>query len=261
MFDQLGEGVFRRRYESLDLNVGVVVGDDGLLIIDTRSTHEEARELLDELKGLSSKPVRWVINTHYHWDHVYGNAMFEGAEIWGHELCQSAMRDIGEEMKESAKRWLPAENHPEIDAVIVVPPKKVFSDEVSLDIGREVSMTHHGFAHTDSDIVVRVPDADVAYFGDMLEEGAPPNFGDSYPVAWPLALRLAAEDLPSVIVPGHGDVVDQEFVETQHAELVRVAEQATFYVTGEMSLEEAATQGPYPVDVMKSALLRAAAVA
>lgn len=261
MFDQLAEGVFRRRYESLDLNVGVVVGDDGLAVIDTRSTHNEARELLDELAILSSKPVRWVINTHYHWDHVYGNAMFEDAEIWGHELCRSALQNVGEKMKQSAKSWLPSELHGDVDEVRVVPPEKVFSDQVSLDIGLEISMSYHGLGHTDSDIVVRVPDAGVAFFGDLLEEGAPPNFGDSYPVAWPLSLRLAAEDLPGVVVPGHGDVVDREFVEAQHAELVRVAELATSYVIGEVELEEAAVLGPYPADAMKSALVRAAAVA
>lgn len=261
MFDQLGEGVFRRRYRSLDLNIGVVVGDDGLAVIDTRSTHREAQELLDELATLSPKPVRWVINTHYHWDHVYGNAMFEDAEIWGHELCRSALLSIGEEMKESAKRWLPAELHREVDEVRIVPPEKTFSDRVSLDIGREVSLSYHGFGHTDSDIVIRVPDAGVVFFGDLLEEGAPPNFGDSYPVAWPLSLRLASDDLPAVVVPGHGDVVEPSFVAAQHAELVEVAELATSYVSGDVELEEAVTKGPYPVEVMETALIRAAAVA
>lgn len=261
MFDHLGEGVFRRRYESLDLNVGVVIGEDGLLVIDTRASHREARELLDELTTLSPKPVRWVVNTHFHWDHVFGNAIFDEAEIWGHELCQVALRDFGEEMKDSAKEWLPGESHGDIDQVRVVPPQMVFSDTVSLDIGREISLSYHGFAHTDSDIVVRVSDAGVAFFGDVLEEGAPPSFGDSYPVAWPLTLRLASEALPEVVVPGHGDVVDRAFVRAQHAELVEVAEIATSYVNGEVELEQAASRGPYPVDVMKTALLRAAAVA
>jgi len=261
VFDQLGEGVFRRRYRSLDLNIGVVVGDDGLAVIDTRSTHREAQELLDELATLSPNPVRWVINTHYHWDHVYGNAMFEGAEIWGHELCRSALLSIGEEMKESAKGWLPAELHRDVDEVRVVPPEKTFSDRVSLDIGREVSLSYHGFGHTDSDIVIRVPDAGVVFFGDLLEEGAPPNFGDSYPVAWPLSLRLASDDLPDVVVPGHGDVVGPSFVAGQHAELVEVAELATSYVSGDVELEEAVNRGPYPVEVMETALIRAAAVA
>ena len=261
MFDQLAEGVFRRRYQSLDLNVGVVIGDDGLLVIDTRASHREARELLDELATLSPKPVRWVVNTHYHWDHVYGNAMFDGAEIWGHELCQTALGEIGEEMKSSAKEWLPIEQHDDIDQVKVVPPQKVFSDSISLDIGREVALSYHGFAHTDSDIVVRVPGAEVAFFGDLLEEGAPPSFADSYPVAWPLSLSLASEELAEVVVPGHGDVVGRDFVEAQHAELVEVADIATSFVNGEVGLDEAATAGPYPGDVMKTALLRAAAVA
>lgn len=257
MFDQLGEGVFRRRYQSLDLNVGVVIGDDGLLVIDTRSTHQEARDLLDELATLSPKPVRWVINTHYHWDHVYGNAMFEGAEIWGHELCRAALNDIGEEMKAWAKAWLPDEVHPDIDQVEIVAPERVFSDHVSLDIGREVSMSYHGFGHTDSDIVVRVPDADVAFFGDLVEEGAPPNFGDSYPVAWPLSLLVASEDLTGVVVPGHGDVVGPEFVRMQQRELSEVAELASAYVSGQMSLGQAVSSGPYPREVMESAMRRA----
>lgn len=236
------------------------MGEDGLAVIDTRSTHREAQVLLDELAKLSPKPVRWVINTHYHWDHVYGNAMFDGAEIWGHELCRLALQAVGEEMKESAKSWLPAELHGDIDEVRIVPPQSTFSDHVSLDIGREVSMSYHGLGHTDSDIVIRVPDAGVVFFGDLLEEGAPPNFGDSYPMAWPLSLRLASEDLPDVVVPGHGDTVNGEFVAGQLSELARVAELASAFLTGETELEEAAAQGPYPVDVMKSALLRAAAV-
>lgn len=261
MFDQVGEGVFRRRYESLDLNVGVVIGDDGVLVVDTRASHREAQQLVDELSALTSKPVRWVVNTHYHWDHVFGNAVFEDAEIWGHELCQAALNDFGEDMRASAKKWLPDEYHDDIDRVRIVSPRRTFADTVSLQIGRDVRLTYHGFAHTDSDIVVRVPDADVAFFGDMVEEGAPPWFGDSYPVAWPLALRLASDELPSVVVPGHGDVVDPRFVEAQHQDLVAVAEVATSYVTGEAELEEAVGRGPYPEEVMRTALLRGMAVA
>ena len=78
MFDELADGVFRRHYESLDLNVGVVLGDEGSLIADTRASHVEADELLDELRRLTSLPVLWVIDTHWHWDHTFGNARFPG---------------------------------------------------------------------------------------------------------------------------------------------------------------------------------------
>jgi glyoxylase-like metal-dependent hydrolase (beta-lactamase superfamily II) len=260
VFDELAEGVFRRRYESLDLNIGVVIGEDGVLVIDTRSTEREAAELRDELAVLTQKPVRWVVNTHWHWDHSYGNAVFEHAEIWGHELCQIALETHGEEMKAAAKKWLPEASHEEIDRVRIVPPTRVFSERATIAIGRSVDLSYHGFAHTDNDIIVTVSDGGVAYFGDLIEEGAPPNFGDSHPVAWPLTLRLASETLPPTIVPGHGDVVDPAFVETQHEQLVEVAELSTRFVEGEVGLDEACTLGPYGVDVMRSALLRAQAV-
>lgn len=260
MFDELADGVFRRRYESLDLNIGVILGEDGVLVIDTRASEREAAELLDELGTLTPKPVRWVVNTHWHWDHAYGNAVFEDAEIWGHELCQIALETRGEEMKASAKTWLPEASHDEIDRVRIVAPTKTFSERATVAIGRSVELSYHGFAHTDNDIVVTVPQGDVAFFGDLIEEGAPPNFGDSHPVAWPLTLRLASESLPTTIVPGHGDVVDRAFVETQHQELVEVAELSTRFVAGEIGLDEASAQGPYDAEVMRGALLRAQAV-
>jgi glyoxylase-like metal-dependent hydrolase (beta-lactamase superfamily II) len=83
MFDQLADGVYRRRYESLDLNVGVVLGEEGALIVDTRASHVEADELLDELRTLTSLPVRWVIDTHWPWDHTFGNARFPGSRDLG----------------------------------------------------------------------------------------------------------------------------------------------------------------------------------
>ena len=260
VFDELGDGVFRRRYDSLDLNVGVVIGDDGVLIVDTRSTLREARELREELRGLTSLPVRWVVNTHWHFDHTFGNAVFGDAEIWGHELCQIALEEHGEEMKSWAKGWLP-EVHADVDEVVIAPPTKTFADRASLQIGRRIDMTYHGFGHTDNDIVVDVPDGGVIFFGDLIEEGGPPTFEDSYPVAWPLTLRLAADDLSPVVVPGHGDVVDDRFVRSQHDDLEIVADLATAYVTGELALEEAASSGPYDESVMRKALLRAQAVA
>ncbi|HEX6301022.1 MAG TPA: MBL fold metallo-hydrolase [Acidimicrobiia bacterium] len=261
MFDQLAEGVFRRRYESLDLNVGVVIGEDAVLVIDTRASHRQAGELIQQLGEITSLPVRWVVNTHWHWDHVFGNALFPDAEIWGHELCQIALATRGEEMKAAAKKWVPAEHQQEIDQVEIVPPDKTFAQGASLAIGRAVEMSYHGFGHTDADLIVTVPDADVSFFGDLVEEGAPPSFGDSYPVAWPLTLRLASDSLTGTIVPGHGDVVDPDFVRSQHEELVVVAEMATDFVNGEIDLEEAASSGPYGVEVMRSALIRAQAVA
>lgn len=257
MFDELGEGVYRRRYESLDLNVGVVLGDDGILIVDTRSTHEEAAELLRDLGTLTDLPVRWVVNTHWHWDHVFGNSAFPNCEIWGHELCRVGMERFGERMKVDARGWLPAHQHAQVDEVVIVPPDRTFSDSVSLAIGRAVHLTYHGLAHTDADIVVRTPGSGVAFFGDMIEESAPPNFGDSYPLLWHETLESAMTDMPAVAVPGHGDVVDGDFVRTQLEELREVSRLADAMIAGELDMEAASSRGPFPQEVMKSALARA----
>ncbi len=261
MFDELGDGVFRRRYEPLDLNVGIVIGDDGVLVIDTRSSPVEAAEIQHELAEITDLPVKWVVNTHWHFDHTFGNYAFGQAEVWGHELCHMALSQRSEEIRESARRWLGPERAEEIEEVEIVPPHKVFTDQASLDIGRRVEMGYFGFGHTDSDIIVSILDSGVAFFGDLVEEGASPVFGDGYPVAWPLTLRLAAQELPGTIVPGHGDAVDPAFVHSQHEELVAVAELSTRFVDGEIDLEEATASGPYSEEVMRSALLRAQAVA
>ncbi|HEU5113369.1 MAG TPA: MBL fold metallo-hydrolase, partial [Acidimicrobiia bacterium] len=133
MFDQLADGVFRRRYESLDLNVGVVLGEDGALIIDTRASHVEADELLDELGTLTSLPVRWVIDTHWHWDHTFGNARFPAAEIWGHERCRDVMLDRADSMKEDAASWLP-DRLAEFAEVVITPPTRFFDTLARIDL-------------------------------------------------------------------------------------------------------------------------------
>lgn len=176
MFDELADGVFRRRYESLDLNVGVVLGEEGTVIVDTRASHVEADELLDELPRLTSLPVRWVIDTHWHWDHTFGNARFPAAEIWGHERCRKAMVDRGESMKDDAATWLP-DRVEEIAQVVITLPTRVFDTVARIDLGPVVAvLSYHGRGHTDGDIVVTV--GEVSFMGDLREEGAPPVFDD-----------------------------------------------------------------------------------
>ena len=67
MWNEIGDRVFVRRYPFLALTIGVVVGDDGVLVVDTRASHAEARELTDDLATLTDLPVRWVVNTHLQW--------------------------------------------------------------------------------------------------------------------------------------------------------------------------------------------------
>jgi glyoxylase-like metal-dependent hydrolase (beta-lactamase superfamily II) len=80
-WQEVGHRAYRFRYRSLDLNVGVVLGDDEVLVVDTRSFAAEAAELLADLRALTPLPCRQVVNTHWHYDHCYGNATLRPAAI------------------------------------------------------------------------------------------------------------------------------------------------------------------------------------
>ncbi|MGA7271057.1 MAG: MBL fold metallo-hydrolase [Acidimicrobiia bacterium] len=247
-FDELGDRVFRRRYSHLDLNVGVVIGEAGTLVIDTRASHREGGELREELRRLTDRPVVGVINTHFHWDHVWGNSRFADMPIWGHVRCRDFLLESGDAMRQHVLAQIEPEFRGQVEEVVTVPPNETLETSDRIHLGdRVVLLNHHGRGHTDSDLVVTVPDADVTFAGDLLEEGAPPSFGDSFPLEWPRT--LAAVDFSSTIVPGHGDVVDRAFVEQQRGELEAVAQ----------ALRDAdpdaiqAPPGPYPPRVMASA--------
>jgi glyoxylase-like metal-dependent hydrolase (beta-lactamase superfamily II) len=222
---ELDHGVFAATYPFLSLTIGVVIGDEGVLLVDTRSTHEEARELSRDLVALTSLPVQWTVNTHWHWDHCWGNAVFARAECWGHERTRSALIERGEAMRRKAREWFPPERRPEVDEVEIRPPDHTFATQVSLDIGRIVELRYHGLGHTDGDIVVEA--GLVLFVGDLVEESGPPAFDDAHPTKWAPTLDRMLERVRGPVVPGHGRPVDRAFVEAQRDEIAAMASLAT----------------------------------
>lgn len=256
IFDEVGDRVFRRRYESLDQNIGIILGDTAVLVVDSRASHRHADELRSELASLTKLPVGWVVNTHYHWDHTWGNARFPEARLWGHEACRTEMIENGEEMRRRVLEWMPAEHHEVVEAVVITPPTETFSTSASIDLdGRIVELTYHGRGHTNSDIVVAIPDTGVVFAGDLIEEGAPLSFGDAYPLEW--ATTLDAAQLTGIVVPGHGDVVTAGFAATQRDEIAAVAELAREGHRTETPINELVGGGPFPAETMETALRRA----
>jgi glyoxylase-like metal-dependent hydrolase (beta-lactamase superfamily II) len=226
---EVGPGVYVRRHESFDLNVGLVVGADACAVIDTRLSHAEGRDLADAVRRIT--PLPWlVVNTHGHFDHCFGNTVFLPAEIWGHERAVRMLEAHGEIKREYFARRLP-----ELADVVITPPNRTMVDPTTLDLGgARIELRHLGLGHTDNDIVVEAPDAGVLFAGDLIEQGAPPVFGDAFPLDWPSTLDTLAERAPAVVVPGHGDVVDPGFVRDQAAMLAIVAAAArSGHATGE----------------------------
>ena len=252
-----GDGVFSKRYESLDLNVGAVVCGDGVLVVDTRAHHGQARDLLADLRRVTSHPVRWVVNTHHHWDHTFGNAVLRPAPIWGHERCALALRLRGERMRREVKEWAPA-YAALFDEVVITPPDHTFDQAATLTLaGRAVELRYLGRGHTDNDIVAAVPDAGVLFAGDLVEESGPPAFHDAFPLEWPDTTSALLALASGPVVPGHGAVVDRAFVAAQQRDLAEVARLALQrHAAGMTAAQAAAAGGPYPAEVLETAFSR-----
>jgi glyoxylase-like metal-dependent hydrolase (beta-lactamase superfamily II) len=223
---EIADRVFIRRFAFFDQTIGAVVGRERVLVIDTRSTLVQARELLDDLRHVSRLP-HVVLNTHAHFDHVLGNAAFRPCEIWGEDGCARFMRDLGRARRAGAAAEMP-EIADDLLASPVDPPDRTFIRETTLDLGdRRVDLRFLGRGHTDHDVVALVTDVGVVFAGDLVEQGAPPSFGDAFPLEWPATLgHLLDAAGDGQVVPGHGEVVDRDFVAGQLGEIAFLAEMA-----------------------------------
>ena len=251
-FQEVAERVWVARHRWLDVNVTAVAGDRGLLLVDTLGSEADARAMLERLRRVTSAPLVTVLNTHAHWDHVLGNAAAledsPATVLVAHDQAAASL-----EATVAAGIATLADDDPHRSAVQAsrgVAPTETFGSVRALDLGdRYVELVHTGRGHTDGDVVVRVPDADVLLAGDLLEEGAPPAYGrDCWPLEWPVTLELVGQlTTPStVVVPGHGAVVDQDFLHGQRADTGIVAE-TIYHLAGQgASLEDALAHQDWP---------------
>lgn len=261
IWSEVGHRVFVRRYAFFDQNITAILGDDGVLVVDTRSTLVQADEILADLSTLTPHPVRAVVNTHGHFDHAFGNARFRPAPIWGHERAARMIVETGERQRTTTAGSIPAIAD-DLAAVVLDPPDRTFATDAVVEFdagGRLVELRYLGRGHTDNDIVVLIPDADVLLAGDLLENDATPFFDDGYPIDWPFTVERLVELVTGAVVAGHGSVGDRAFAVRQMTEFRTIAELATLVQRGVIGIDDAVLRTPYPADQARAPLERALA--
>ncbi|MEO5653197.1 MAG: MBL fold metallo-hydrolase [Marmoricola sp.] len=264
-FSEVADRVWVARHEWCDVNLSVIEGTTGLLVVDTLGSGAAAREAIAEVRRLSSLPVVEIVNTHAHFDHFMGNAAFRGSwkdvPITAHESAAEQMASVGA----SAKRSATLESDPrfaDLAATPVLAAETTFSSVRTIDLGeRSVELVHPGRGHTGGDLVVRIEDADVLLAGDLLEEASTPVYGeDCYPMDWPssLDLVLSLTGSETLIVPGHGAPVNRDFATEQRSAIGVVAETIRDLAGRGVPLSQAlaAAEWPYPAESLAEAVRR-----
>ncbi len=260
---EIADGSWYRRYDPWDVNVGVVRGSDGLCVVDTRGSHRQAAQLVEDLR-IFGGPLRAAINTHWHFDHTWGNAAFAevGADLWGHVSVPATMAKWFEEVRESLT-FADSSMCDELAEVVCTPPSHLVDPVDVIDLGdRGVEVRFLGAGHTDGDVIATCGSA--VFAGDLVEQAGPPAYGnDSHPLEWPDTLSRLVERLEpdSAVVPGHGIAVDASFCRAQHATVSDVAEVfAELHARGVPRKDAlSAGRGRWPIDEERlgEALLRA----
>ncbi len=239
-FTQIAPGVYSAvgtATSNAGSNSAVIVNQDDVIVVDSHMTPESGRALLRDLKTITDKPVRLLVDTHFHYDHANGNQIFAPiADIIGHEytrkrlagdILQKGMfadllaglpRQIEENTKRAAAETDAAAKtrleqqvrgqqtfFDQVRQTKPTPPNLTMNDRVTIYRGdREIQLLHFGRGHTAGDVVVYLPKERVLCSGDLLVNQVA-NLVDGYVNDWPAALdKLRALDFVDVI-PGHGE--------------------------------------------------------
>jgi glyoxylase-like metal-dependent hydrolase (beta-lactamase superfamily II) len=272
-FLEIADRCFVARYRQWDVSVGLVVGSDAAMLVDTRASSQQGKEILDDVRSLGlGVPITKVANTHVHFDHSFGNAAIPDARVVAPASVGLGWRDAEAHIKavfrddpgDGPEYGYTAADVQDVLATPVRGPDETFTDQTRIGLGdREVTLTYAGRGHTDGDVAIRVPDAAVTFLGDLIEESATPSLGgDSYPLDWPETLGRICAGLPpsEVIVPGHGTRVDRAFVENQRADLQTIAgivrELYAAGVPADEATAAAAGRWPWPAPALGQAVAR-----
>jgi glyoxylase-like metal-dependent hydrolase (beta-lactamase superfamily II) len=206
-FVQLAENAYCLTAEG-DPNTGVIIGDDGVMVIDTRATPVMAEDVIRHVRSVTEKPIRYVLLSHYHAVRVMGASAYKAQYVIAsqgtYELIQERGRqDFESEVQRFPRLFRSVESVPGLTW-----PNLVFDRSLTLWLGKtEVEIKHVGKGHSKGDTIAWLPREKVLFSGDLVEEGSAPYAGDAYFKQWPETLERLRGFGAEKLVPGRGDAM------------------------------------------------------
>jgi len=223
---------------SFGANAGIIVGKDGIIVIDTLISAKEAQRFISDIRKVTDKPVRYVINTHYHLDHAFGNGEFEkmGAIIISHESDRMNLQNNGEAALKNAGVYGLTES--DIEGTKLAYPSLTFPHRMIINLdGREVQLIYPGPTHTSGSIMVYLPDEKILFAGDILFTGYHPFLAEGDIGGWTQALDSIMSMNVEKIVPGHGPVSGKKDIQDMKVYLRAFDAKAKELCTGSTDIE------------------------
>jgi len=206
-FTEIGKDLWAFTAEG-DPNTGVIIGDDSVMIVDAQATPRLANMVIEKIRTVTDKPIKYVVLSHYHAVRVLGASAYGASEIVMSDMARAQVAERGQEDWDSEFGRFPRlfEGHESIPGLTW--PSMTFSDSMTLYLGkRRVDLRFLGRAHTAGDIVAHVPDANVMFTGDIVEYHSACYCGDGHFTDWPETLEEIRAFDPDAIAPGRGDAL------------------------------------------------------
>jgi cyclase len=219
-------------------NAGFIVGKDYVVVVDSLATVGLTERFRGEIRKITGRPVRYLINTHHHGDHTYGNHMFAGAALISHDDCRREVIEAG-----VMDPGLLNPIFPEFDftGIAATPADITFSKGLTLYVDeRKVRLLHFGAGHTTGDIIVYLPGEKIIFAGDFIFLYSTPVAMDGLFAGWLKNLDVMANLGARTYVPGHGPLCGPEGLKLCRDYLVFVMGEARKRFDKGMTVDEAA---------------------
>lgn len=227
-FDEIGDGLYAFTAEG-DPNSGVIIGDDSVMIVEAQATPRLANKVIEKVREVTDKPISHVVLTHYHAVRVLGASAFKADQIIMSDAARAMVAERGQEDWDSEFQRFPRlfEGYESIPGLTW--PTTTFSTSMTVYLGkRRIDIRQIGRAHTAGDAVIHVPDQNVMFTGDIVEDHSACYCGDGHFADWGTTLdRIKAYDVDA-IAPGRGGALTGKDAVNRAIESTRDFVQSTY---------------------------------